>query len=114
MPSKGLTKPGKGDPRAYLAVRRSHNFRPSVMALLRKRLYDSRACVQNGDPCNKRKRGKNHIKRKVWNNNKRKSRILNGETLIKLLKTNMDTMRTSTPTENNKVQMFIVLKKAFN
>lgn len=32
-------------------------------------------------------------------------RILNGETLIKLLITNMDTMRTSTPTEDNKVQM---------
>lgn len=50
----------------------------------------------------------------MWNNNKRKSRILNGETLIKLLITNMDTMRTSIPSEDNKVQMFIVLKKAFN
>jgi len=48
-------------------VRRSHNFRPSVMALLRKRLYDSRVCEQNKDPCNKRNREKNHTKRN-WHN----------------------------------------------
>lgn len=89
FPSKGLRKPG--DKGTYLAVRRSHNFRPSVIALLRKRLYDSKACVQNGDPCNKRNKGKSHTKRN-WHN-KIKSKILNRETLANLLVTNKDTIR---------------------
>lgn len=93
-------------PTVYLAVRRSHNFRPSVNALLRKRLYDSKACVQNGDPCNKRNKGKSHTKRNC--HNKRKLKILNRETLANMPITNKNTITKSIPsTEDTKVQMFI-------
>lgn len=37
--------------RSYLSVRRSQSFTPSVTALVRKRLYESGACVLNMEPC---------------------------------------------------------------